>query len=660
MKRVMGYLLAVILCLPCLGPLATHGATQAEINNSLQLGLAWLAAQQNADGSWPGSGYSVGNTGLALNALIHYAKDVGQDPFSPGYVYSANVIAGLDYILGQAQRDVGNQRIDWNSNYEWGPAVMAITVAARKDRVVDLPGSDVHGMTYLQIVEEALRHIEAVQLTAGDAVGSWDYYPTGTRGDMSAAGWVSLGLGYASYNFDIILSATLLSRLSQSIDAAQWTGDSSDPRYGGAGYRSTNSYGSWINLYKAGHLLYMLSLVGDAPSSARVQRVMDHILSHWNKPNSGRSGYPAQTNGEFDMGWRGGSPDPLPSYIATVAMMKAFVAWGLTTIGAGIDWYDEMTDVIVARQNPDGSWDQGGYPTHYTELATIWALLTMLRAAPASGSITDIATTTATFIAETDEDGTGYWVVVPRGALAPTPAQILAGTDGADAPAVDAGSGPMVADTPHHFPLTGLQPGTRYEVYFVNQLAAQTYSSIVRVQFTTLSQGSVIDVSGVIEMQIIGWAVNYDTGALIATVRVEYPQGGNGKPELHTAFWYALPDSANDRLEQKDGTASDGKPYTDVTGQIVSALQAGYGREVMQPGDVVVFDVGIFSRDRTPLGAALHALWADPPTHVADVNADGVIDDFEILAVVDDWYAGTVSDADFLSAIEVWRGGAAQ
>ena len=654
MKYAIRILVAGLLCVQCLVPHAARGATQAEINDSVQRGVAWLAAQQNANGSWPGSSYLVGNTGLALNALIDYAKETGQDPFSPGYAYSAQVIAGLNYIFDQAQRDAGDQEVWWNTNYDWGPAVMGITSAAQKDRVVNRPGSDVDGMTYLEVVQDALRHIEAVQLTGVSSVGFWDYRTTWTTGDMSTAGWVALGIGYASYNFDMTLSATLLNRMSQGIDLAQWTGASTDPRYGGAGYRGS-TYTSWINLYKAGHLLYLMHLVGDNMSDARVQRTISHIVEHWNKPNSGSSGYPTMRNGEYDMGWRGG-PGILPSYIATVTMMKAFLVWGMDSIGAGIDWYDEISDVIVANQHDDGWWDQGGYPSHYRELSTIWALLTMLRSVPASGAISDITTTTANFTAETDESGMGYWVVVPRGSSAPSPDQIVAETDGDDNPGTDSGSGAMVADTPHVFPLSGLSPDTEYELYFVNDLGEGAYSTVVRVQFRTLEEAGVIDVTGFVDMRIVKWALNYDTGALIATVRLEYVGGVQSKENLHSVFWYAMPDGPNNHLEQKDGTTPcDCDPYTDVTGQVVAALQSRYGRETMEVGDWVTFTVGIFSRDREPRGSALHTMWADPPPHVADENADGTIDDFEILAAVDGWYAGTLSDADLLSAVAIWR-----
>lgn len=642
----------------CFAALPARAATQVEINTSVEKGLAWLAARQNGNGSFPGSGYGVGDTGLAVTVFIHYAKHLEQDPFSPAFIYSAQVINGLNYIFANTSRDAGNQRVSWgNSNYMWGPAVMAITASGQKNRVVDVAGSPVNGLTYLQIVQEALRWIEYSQITAGAGIGFWDYNYGGTGGDISAAGWVTLGMGYASHNFDMILSPTLLSQVSVAISNNQWTGDTSDPRYGGAWYRS--DYHDWINLYKAGHLLYMMELVGDTAAAPRVQRVLDYIIRHWNNQNNGyNSSYPILINGTPDMGWRGGAVSPLPSYIATATMMKAFLAWGFDSIGAGINWYEEMTDVIVARQDAAGWWDQGGYPPYYRELSTVWALLTMLRAAPASGSITDITTTTAKFNAETPDNGTGYFVVVPRNAPAPIAGQIKAGTDGVGTPGVCTGSGAMIGETVRVFPLTGLQPGTRYDLYFVNETSPAEFSPVLRVQFLTLSQGSVIDVTSVVNMDIINWALNYSTGAMIATVRLQYRADATLKAELHSTFWFAMADSADGRLEKKDGTTSGGMPYTDVTKKVEASLQSSYGRIVMRPGDVALFTVGIWSRNRVPAMPSLHAIWADPPIHAADVNRDGVIDDFEILTVVDEWCAGRMNDFDFLGAVELWRNGA--
>jgi len=63
-----------------------------------------------------------------------------------------------------------------------------------------------------------------------------------------------------------------------------------------------------------------------------------------------------------------------------VAAMKGFVVNEIDTIGdPAIDWYDEFTDAIVARQATAGYWARTVHGDDYT--TTAWALLTLLKAA---------------------------------------------------------------------------------------------------------------------------------------------------------------------------------------------------------------------------------------------------------------------------------------
>ena len=90
-------------------PGEAHAATEAEIEDSIEDGVAYLVSQQSGDGSWQTSRY-VGTTGLALAVLGHHAESLGQDPLDPGYAYSSNYEAGLDYIFspGSQQPKAGS------------------------------------------------------------------------------------------------------------------------------------------------------------------------------------------------------------------------------------------------------------------------------------------------------------------------------------------------------------------------------------------------------------------------------------------------------------------------------------------------------------------------------------------------------------------------
>jgi hypothetical protein len=379
-------------------PPGIEAATPEEVDEALSTGFAWLVAQQNlATGSWP-EGRAPGTTALAVTALASYAKQLGLTPLETDFLYRNNVQLGLNYIFSLAQRDPVNQWVHWGTDqiYVLGPALMAISSTEDPSKVVEVPGSAVNGLTYLQVAEEVVNYVDEAQVKSGNGRGMWYYSAPTTTGDMSISGWTTLGLGYAKEKFGITLPQDMMNHLNAGIDIVQWTEDPNDPRYGGAGYTSggTVPYSNWINIHKVGHLLSMMELVGDTAASPRVQRSIGFLERHWNTPNSGLYGYEnSLVNGYRDVGWRGGAgdpPNPMPSYIATVSVMKGLLALGIDTITVSestINWQDEFNDVVVANQFAAGYWEQGGYPPgtygdNYRNYSTAWALMTMLRAVP--------------------------------------------------------------------------------------------------------------------------------------------------------------------------------------------------------------------------------------------------------------------------------------
>jgi len=80
-----------------------------------------------------------------------------------------------------------------------------------------------------------------------------------------------------------------------------------------------------------------------------------------------------------------------------------------------------------------------------------------------------ITATTAVFDVEIDEDGTGYFVVVPNNATAPTSAQVKAGTDSNDTAVATGFSGnvELLANVENMLTASNLTSQTNYDVYFV-------------------------------------------------------------------------------------------------------------------------------------------------------------------------------------------------
>jgi hypothetical protein len=395
MKEIVSAALLGILSLSMIFVLAVPiwAVTEDEIKEAIDSGVAWLAAQQKLDGSW-GSWWPVAQTGLAVLKLAEHAVDAKYgyglpSPFDPAYPYRENVERGLNYIFAHARIiDISVQPAgdpDTNGNgkgiyfsswdwelcrtYETSIAMMAIAGSRSPDRVVNVPESPVNGWTYKDVLQDVVDYLAWGQTDWGYGRGGWNYYEMvdgGDRSDQSNTGWATFGLGFAEsaeYGFVCTVPDFVKKELNIWIDYIQndVDGDAND---GGAGYTDPNC---WVNILKTGHLLYMMAFVGDTAATPRVKDAVAYIVRHWNDAN-------------VDPGWRGW-PGGVASYHATFNVMKGLTALGIQKIDE-IDWQSEFEDVLVAQQNPDGSWPVCYWSDEERILSTEWALLTLQKVVP--------------------------------------------------------------------------------------------------------------------------------------------------------------------------------------------------------------------------------------------------------------------------------------
>ncbi|NOR48626.1 MAG: VPXXXP-CTERM sorting domain-containing protein, partial [Methanosarcinaceae archaeon] len=114
-----------------------------------------------------------------------------------------------------------------------------------------------------------------------------------------------------------------------------------------------------------------MAFVGDASNAPRVTNATDYLVRHWNDASginnpAGWNGTPAQ-------------------YQTMYTTMKGLEYMGIDTFG-GIDWFEDISDVIVAQQDKtagptNGSWQTSsgrGEPV----IITTWALLTLEKVVP--------------------------------------------------------------------------------------------------------------------------------------------------------------------------------------------------------------------------------------------------------------------------------------
>ena len=385
-KKIVAMILLVVMLLTMLAVFkpTSMAATEAEIDQVLNLGMQWLVAQQNVDGSW-GTVDQVGKTGFAVLKFETHAVTNGEDPLDPTYEYYDQVRNGLDYIFANASiipisvQPSGDPDTDGDSfgvyfgsdfvqTYETGIAMMAIAVCTHPEMVVNVLGSSVDGWTYEEVLQDAVDYLAFGQTDTGNGRGGWGYAENEGGSDNSNTGYATLGLAYAEasapYGFALTIPVFVKSELNIWIDYIQNDpgplddGGETDPD-GGSGYTDPNFN---VNILKTGHLLCEMAFVGDTRATQRVTDAVDYVVRHWNDAN-------------VDPGWVG-SPAENASYQAMYTTMTGLEALGIDEID-GIDWLDEFSDVLVAQQNPDGSlppclWDDGEQI-----LATEWALLTL-------------------------------------------------------------------------------------------------------------------------------------------------------------------------------------------------------------------------------------------------------------------------------------------
>ena len=394
MKRILALILILATFSMVFAPPA-NAATQAQIDASTAAGVAWLAGQQFGNscpgtvtsGCWAPTDFAVGTTAMVVWKLEIHAVLQGLSPFDPAYQYSTNVVNGLNYLFANAVTHAPSSGVYFreaantgDSSYDTALALIAIVSGADPNRLV--VGGPLNGMTYQNVAVGVVNFLAWAQKSSGTDTGGWTYDPIGlpnNRADNSITGHVVMGLLFAEAplhpscgligGFGLTIPAAVKTLLNTWITYIQNTSGGTDD--GGSGYTSPTY---WVNIYKTGHLLQEMAFVGDTSLTPRVQSAVAFLVRHWNDPDVGNLG---------TAGWKGTPPTVDSSYIATLMLMKGLVALGINTIG-GFDWFDDIANVLLAQQNPNGSWPIDGplWSDNGLIRSTAWALLTLEKAVP--------------------------------------------------------------------------------------------------------------------------------------------------------------------------------------------------------------------------------------------------------------------------------------
>lgn len=367
MKReVLVRAAAVGLLALCAGAPA-GAATQAQIDQAIQDGLAWLATQQQTNGQF-GSSYALANTATAVLAF----ENEGHFP-GGGTLYSGVVERGLDYIFSTCRTyPIGLQthgNPDSNGNglgvyfpqssymYETGLVMQAIVASNTPDRVVS--GGLCGGRTYANVMTDVVDFVAFAQIDSNVGRGGWRYdlyNNAGGYGDNSVAQWPVLGLVAAE---------------QWGIHAPQWVKDEMQVwvsyiqnSNGGSGYESPNSL---VNVSKTGGLLVEFFYLGDGQTVDRAARAVAYINNNWNQPAANT--------------WDGNKGHPYAMFsvfkgleLMQVTSMSYAPASPDTPAG---DWWGDYAHYLVTSQvhpaTGQGYWS--GYTVWGPHLATPWYIV---------------------------------------------------------------------------------------------------------------------------------------------------------------------------------------------------------------------------------------------------------------------------------------------
>jgi len=339
-----------VMLLSGLMTIPAQAANPDDIEASIVKGLEWLAAQQDPDGWWDNMyGERVAQTAFALVKLCDRAYETGYSPFDPDYAYSDNVTNGLDYLFEHAEPTTVGICFDQvgSENYRTGIAMMAIAATRAPDAIV--PSGPYAEETFKYVLQGNVDYMAWSQCDApAPQQGGWGYGGNEGWADQSNTGYSVLGLRYAEadlYGFKCDIPPVVKTEHTLWVNYIQCAD-------GGSGYSSPFDGG---NLLRTGNLLFEQSFVSIPEADPRVQGAIGYIQNNW----------------------------PANDLQAMYCLMKGFQSLDIKTITVGgnpIDWFDEMSTVIVDNQEDDGSWAGGGWGD--VALNTVFALLTLEKVSP--------------------------------------------------------------------------------------------------------------------------------------------------------------------------------------------------------------------------------------------------------------------------------------
>lgn len=185
--RVLAMLLAMITMTGS-RPVHAEEPSQPKVDEAVERGLAFLAKQQNEDGSFDGGGPRTAMTGLVILAYLAsgHTPDLGR--------YGLSVRRAVDFLVRQVPDDGYIGRVDASRMY--GQAIATTALA----EVLGVESGEVNRRRTQAALMRLVKVIEAAQDMPKDALnaGGWRFEPTSTDSDLPLSSLNLLALRAAS------------------------------------------------------------------------------------------------------------------------------------------------------------------------------------------------------------------------------------------------------------------------------------------------------------------------------------------------------------------------------------------------------------------------------------------------------------------------------
>lgn len=357
-------------------------ATEAQKRQAIEDGLKWLGSTQQADGRWNAGDdyYDTAATGASLLSFLEEGYVAGSDVVIGGTNYGDVVGKGLNFLFSRATtysigvepagdpestslypNGLGVKFVPGGNNsrdtYVTGLVVPAIASTGTPNAVVT--NGALTGMTYKQVVQEAVDYFAYGQSDSGWAQGGWRYYADYNNSDNSTSQWPVLSMLYAS-NFGVATPQFVKDELNV------WTDYIQNPSDGGSYYDS--NFGAWgSNMSRTGALLIEQDFCGDDTAAA-----LNYVNNNWQT-------YASSWNGNFGQPYamwavyKGLELTVGLDDTTAITNLRAFDAATMDLdAGDTWNWWEDYSEYLVDTQTSGGNWS--GYSNWNAYLETPWAI----------------------------------------------------------------------------------------------------------------------------------------------------------------------------------------------------------------------------------------------------------------------------------------------